>query len=160
MVDLAATLEQFQDALFKGLIAPTHCVLRPNLSMLHDDADGVSRLTYAQIVDGEVQALVAFITVECYNGLPCLNVGLAVAPAHRRKGLGTRILNDALCELESFLAQGGVEKYYIEGVASIHNDPSNAICRRVFTDSPTRIVCQHSAEDAFQYVKLYPNDKA
>lgn len=155
MVDLAATLEQFQDALSQGLIVTGKCEAHEHLHVLHDDADGMARVTYARIVGGEAQALVAFIPVAPINEIPCLNVGLAVAPAHRGKGLGTQILGEALIELELFLTRGNITRYCVEGVASIHNVPSNAICRRLISEHPKRVVCKASGEDAYQYVKQF-----
>ena len=156
MVDLAATLIQYQEALAAKLIAPERCELSSALYVLLDDAGGKPRFTYARIIDGNAQALVAFVPVQPYEGSPCFNVGYAVDPAHRSRGMGIEVLGQALAELQNDLSRQARGAYYVEAVVAVGNEPSNRLAVRHISREPDRIVCQVSGEDAFQYLRRFP----
>lgn len=155
MVDLAATLAQFQEALEAKLIAPKRCELYDDLYVLQDSAGGEARITYAKIVGGKAQALVAYVPVEPNEGCPCFNVGYAVDPAHRSRGLGNMVLGQSLNELQNGLSRYSSEPYFVEAVVAVDNDASNKLAAKHISAQPTPIVCQVSGVDAFQYLRKF-----
>ncbi|MBA1203830.1 hypothetical protein G7009_19090 [Pseudomonas capeferrum] len=55
-------------AIFPVFQAATACVL-------HDDAEGTPRLTYALIENGIVKATAVYVNVDPINGVPCFGLG-------------------------------------------------------------------------------------
>lgn len=159
MVDLAATLTQFQNAFENGLVEPESCELYNDLFVLQDNAGGKLRITYSKIVDGVVQGLVAYVLVEPYEGCPCFNVGYAVDPLYRNRGIGGTVLVESLAELQNGLGRHSGASYFVEAVVAVGNDPSNRLATKHLSSQPQRIVCQVSGEDAFQYLRRFPEEK-
>jgi hypothetical protein len=156
MVDLAATLSQFQEALEAKLIAPIKCEIFEDLYVLHDSAGGEARITYAKIIKGKAQALVAYVPVEPNDGYPCFNVGYAVDPSCRNRGIGDVVLGQSLIELENGLSRYSSMPYFVEAIVAIDNGASNKLASKHISTQPTPIVCQVSGVDAFQYLRRFP----
>ena len=90
MVDLAITLEQFQDALTQRKISPKKSDAHEHLYVLHDDSGGLPRVTYARIVDGQAQALVAFFPLIPLTSFPVSTSVSPSPPPFGGGGLGRR----------------------------------------------------------------------
>ena len=148
------SFRSFQEAFSTEQITPQKCRLGENLYMLQDDANGAFRITYAEIIDKEVIAAVSFILVEPLKGSPCFAVGYSVDPSHRRKGIGTSLLKEAIEEMAQGLAKHVDGRFYIEAVVGVVNIASNKISQNVLKVKGKRVVDQVSGEDAFQYIKL------
>lgn len=156
IVDIEPVRQQFQEALSQGLIAPEELSEKSGLYYLSDDAGGLARVTYALIKDGIVLCIVAFIQVESYDDHVCLNLGYAVEPESRRKGLATRVVNDAIDDLIKRLSKESITEFYVEAVVGIENTPSNRLASKLFTANPKQICDGESGEPAFQYLKKFP----
>lgn len=74
--------------------------------------------------------------------------------SRRGKGLGSAILSQGMEELHRGFGRQCAKKFYVEGVVSVSNDPSNKIARRLLSDTPTAITDEVSGEAALQYLKL------
>ena len=153
MVDLAATLTQFNAALGNAYIKPSPCSAHRNLYVLFED--DIERITYARIIGNQAQALVAFLQVEPYEKKPCLNIGYAVAEPYRGKGIATEVIKESLEELRTFLSEVKIKDYYIEAVISVHNEASNRLAQKIISDQRRQIVCNQSGEDAYQYFRRF-----
>jgi len=154
MTDPMTSFLSFQKEFKNKEIDPQKCQLGENLYMLQDDADGAFRMTYAKITGKEVIAAVSFILVEPLNGSPCFAAGYAVDPGHRKQGIGTSLLKEAIDEITQGLAKHADGHFYIEAVVGVGNTASNKISQNVLKVPGKRIVDQVSGEDAFQYIKL------
>jgi RimJ/RimL family protein N-acetyltransferase len=155
MVDTAATLQKFQSALQSGSIQPTNCQAFPELSVLLDEAEGKPSYTYALIVDGITQGITIFVLVAPIGQTPCFHIGYAVDPSLRGRGIGGRIVDMSLKELEHGLRRHASAAYCIEAVVGIGNSASNRLARKYISSNPTQIVCDYSGEDALHYLKRY-----
>lgn len=155
MVDLSATLQQFQDALSAKYIKPGKCESSQNLYKLVDDADGKNRITYTRIIKDEVHALVAFVPVDPYKSCHCLNVGYAVNANMRNQGIGSEFLEEAFLDLQEGITRSSLSEYYVEAIVGVNNLASNRIANKYISDKPKQIVCQVSGEDAYQYLRRF-----
>jgi RimJ/RimL family protein N-acetyltransferase len=156
IIDIEPVRKQFQEALERKLISPKECKGTPGMFFLHDDAGGKARVSYAYIEEGLVLCLVAFIQVENYNEKVCMNIGYAVAPDYRGKGLGARRVQEAMSHLVVYLSEQSIREFYIEAVVGIENEPSNRIASKLISKKPKRTIDQVSGQPAFQYFKKCP----
>lgn len=153
MVDLAKTLQLYNAAFADGSIVPQRCELHKDLYVLSDEVPGGTRVTYARVVKGRAIALVVFVSVDPVDGMPCFNVGYAVDPDHRRKGLGKSVLAASLKEMQHGLKRHSNRPFVVEAVVALENEASNRLATQLLCDEPNRIVCDESGEDAFQYLR-------
>lgn len=153
MTDPHVGLLSFQEAFRDGRIQPSACIKQPQLVVLHDDAEGTPRLTYAVIEDGIVKAIAVYVRVEPIDGLQCFGLGYAVAEPFRKQGLAYSIVEASIDEIRH-----GFRKhfplFYIEAIVSVENQASNKVAARFLTSKPDSITDEVSGEPAFHYVRL------
>lgn len=146
-------LVSFQEALDKSLIRPAKCKLHTDISILHDDAEGTPRLTYALIENGKVKATVVGVVVEPIEGIPCVALGYAVAEQYRGQGLAKDILEKSIDEL-TFGFKQHMDKLYIESIVGVDNIASQKLSARYISSNPDKITDEHSGLPALHYFKL------
>lgn len=146
-------LNGLQAALDARAVQLSPCQLHSSIKVLLDHPNGTPRFTYAYVVGRTVQAIALFVLVEPYEGLPCFQVGYAVLGTMRGKGVGTHVLAQSIDELKNGLSRTPMKEFYLEAIVSTGNDPSNAIARRLISDSPSTCTDQFSNEPALQYFR-------
>jgi hypothetical protein len=147
-------LISLQAALRTGNVKLERCELHPELQVLLDSPGGEMRLTYALAFHGRVRATTVFAPTQPVNGIPCFNVGWAVAEALRGKGLATSTVTKAIEELEYNMKKRGGSRFYIEAIVATSNEPSNRLARKLISTEPTEGTDEHSGEPILQYLKL------
>lgn len=70
---------------------------------------------------------------EPVSGIPCFQIGYAVIEKMRNKGIGKKILAQAIEELTHGLSRSPMKEFYIEAVVSTSNDSSNKIATKLIS---------------------------
>jgi len=153
MTDPANALVSFQKAFNRGEITLRPGVLDPTLLMTVDDPNGVIRFTHVRIEGRTVVALVLFIEVDRIDGVPCLQLGYAVHPAHRNQGRGKEIVKAAIAEMKHGLLRHDQEAFYLEAVVGTDNVPSQRIAALTLSPSPVERTDMVSGQPALQYLR-------
>lgn len=153
MTDPMNALESFQSAFAGGFIAPKKGEIHQDLLVLLDHPNDEPRFTYALAEKNAVTALANFILADPINGFPCFNMGYAVDPKYRSKGLGKEVVQKAFDELANGFKRNGVPHLYVEAIISTSNDHSNKLASKVISNNPTSCIDSESGEPALQYVK-------
>lgn len=147
-------LNGLQGVLNKGFNEMSPGVIHSEISVIFDAPQGVSRFSYAKIVNGQVEALSIFALVDPLEGIPCFNLGYAVPEILRNKGLGTEIVSKGIRELRAGLAKNGLKQFYLEAVIGLTNLPSQKIAKKVISPNREEIIDSISKEPAFVYRRL------
>lgn len=158
MTDPTNALNSLQAAIGSGSIQLRKCELYAELKVLLDHPNGVPRFTYAVVENGTVQSVSIFALTEAYQGVPCIQVGYAVAERLRGNGLGLKTLQMSIEEFKNGMSRSGVNEFYLEAVVSDANYPSKAIANRLISMSPTACVDQFTNEPALQYLRKFHTD--
>lgn len=153
MTDPMQALNGLQTALDAGAVRLQPCDVHRDLMVLLDHPTGTPRFTYALMAGRLVQAIALFALVQPHEGLQCFQLGIAVIEKMRGQGIGSRVLQQSIGELRNGLSRTPMKEFYIEAVVSIDNHPSNAIAKRLISDSPTNITDAFSKEPALQYLR-------
>ena len=158
MTDPMDALTGLQTALKAESVSLNPCKLNPKLKVLLDHPNGTPRFTYAHVANRTVQAVALFVLIEPYEGLPCFQIGYAVIEKLRGTGLGTRILQQSIAELTNGLRNTPVKEFYLEALVSKENISSNAIARKLISQSPIECIDEFSKQEAFQYFRRVASD--
>ncbi len=146
-------LLSYQQALSRAAIAPVPCTLYSELTLLMDQANGENRLTYALVENGVVKATVVYLMADPYKGLPCFQVGYAVAEPFRNQGLAAKTVEKTIEEMRHGF-RNQMPRFYVEAVVAQNNLVSNKVAEKVFQAQPELIKDDASGEPAFQYLRL------
>lgn len=152
MTDPMLALTELQKALNARLVLMQPCRLHPELQVLVDRPNGRIRVTYALIKGQKVKAIALIVDADFEEGVAFFQLGYAVDPAFRGKGLGTEILQKSIEEFKHGMAGVGKKKYILEAIVSVDNAPSNKIATKLLSSSPSTITDDFSQENAFQYL--------
>jgi hypothetical protein len=144
MPDLMAAIDSLQKEIGRGM-KTIPCELNSQYRMIYDEPHGEKRFTYAKIIGGKVQALANFVLAEPIDGIPCFNVGYAVDPKHRGRGLGLEAASTGIAELKNGFGRTLKGKdMYLEAVVEKTNTHSVKVAQQLFsatgdsiTDAPT-----------------------
>ncbi|EHK5438808.1 GNAT family N-acetyltransferase [Aeromonas hydrophila] len=152
MTDPHDGLVSFQEALNAGEIKPRPCEKHKDLTLLLDDANGTSRLTYSLIGDdGSVKALAMYCPIDPINGVMCFGIGYAVAEQYRKQGLSYEIVEKSIDELVLGFGRH-MPHLYIEAVIGVDNQASQKVAAKYLCNVPARIIDEVSGLPALQYV--------
>lgn len=152
MTDPMDALKELQKAIDAQLVQMNPCELNPHLQVLLDHPNGTPRFTYAQIDHGKVQATVLAVGADFVEDIPCFQIGYAVAPQYRSKGVGQQILQQALAEFKNGMSRTQLTEFYVEAIVSTDNLPSNKIASSLISQSPTPCTDEDTNEPALQYL--------
>jgi hypothetical protein len=154
MTDPTDGMVSFQQALLDGEIELRPGELDPNLFVHSDNpTPGVLRLTYVKLDGKTVKAFVVAVTTPPMNGLPCLQLGVAVPEKYRNKGCAKDILKAAIAEMEHGFARTKMSSFYVEGIVSVDNEPSKRASAATISSTPTPVTDDFSGLPALQYVR-------
>jgi RimJ/RimL family protein N-acetyltransferase len=152
MTDPMDALNGLQQAIDARIVPMNPCELHTHLQVLLDHPNGTPRFTYAQIQNGRVQAIASVVKAGFVEGLPCFQIGYAVAPQYRGNGLGQQILQQALAELKHGMSRTQLTEFNLEAIVSTDNLPSNKIASRLISKSPVPCTDEYAKEPALQYL--------
>jgi hypothetical protein len=156
MTDPMDALVKLQEALDSGIpLQQQRCDLNPDLRLIADEpTPGCIRMTYAKIEGRKVIAISVFASTQPIDGITCFQAGNAVIESRRNQGLGSAMLEKGIAEMRKGFMRCGAKQFYVEGVVSVDNEPSNKIAKRLLSDTPTAITDEFCGQPALQYVKL------
>ena len=118
-----------------------------------DDANGSPRVTYALVDNGLVKALAIYIFEQRIDGVPCFEVGYAVAESFRRQGIASEVLEKSIAEMRNGFGRYG-KAFYIQAVVGASNVPSQKVAARILSPQPEAITDTVSGLPAFAYLRL------
>ncbi len=153
MTDPMNAFLSFQQAFSGGHIAPNKGDIHPDLLVLVDHPNGMTRFTYALIKNNQVVSAAFFIPSAPVNGNPCLNSGYAVDIAERSKGYGKEVTQKAFDELSKGFKRAGMPHLYVEAIVSIENEHSKKLANRLFSTKPETCTDGVSGLPALHYLK-------
>lgn len=157
MTDPTAALESFQSALRRGLLnGQLHKgALDPGVCVHRDSPAGAEsmRFTYVRLEGKTVTALVMLVPVDPLDGLPCFQVGVAVPPKYRKRGLAQSTMLAAIAELHAGMSRNGVPAFYVEAVVGVDNEASKRVAEKVLSSTPKQITDEVSGLPALHYAK-------
>jgi RimJ/RimL family protein N-acetyltransferase len=153
MTDPMESLKSLQDAILSNIVQLQPCELHPDIKVLLDHPNGTPRFTYAIIEKKKIHAIALFVLTEPIDGTPCFQIGYAVIENMRQRGIGQRVLEEAIAELTHGLRRTDMKEFYLEAVVSTSNEASNKIANKLIS---TPIRCDkdiYSGEQAYQYLR-------
>ena len=155
MPDLTKARKSLQLALDRKTVVLHDCEIHPDIKVIADvPAPNEPRITYVNERDGKVLAIAVFGNAEPLDGLPCFQLGYAVAEFMRQQGLATDIVQKGLVEFKNGMKRKGFSNFYIEAIVGTSNVPSNKLARRLISDTPTEDADNVSGEPIMQYIIL------
>lgn len=125
-----------------------------NFFMVVDNQNGYQRFCYFKIDGSLVKSMSIFAPADPIDGALCFGVGYAVAPRHRRVGLGREIVSIGIAELKNGLNRNGILRFYIEAVVALANIASQKVAESTISLERNRCIDSHSGTNAYVYRKL------
>lgn len=155
MPDLMNALDSFQNEIDRGA-SPKFCDLDRAYRVYADAPGGKLRLTYAKVVKGDVQVLVNFALVEPIEDIPAFNVGYAVKPNHRGRGLAVEAVRKAIEEMKNGFSrqQEFGRNFYVEAIVEASNQHSIRVAEVIFGEPGKLITDVHANLPALYYKML------
>lgn len=153
MTDPFDALTSFQQAYLNGEISLERGELDPDLFVYADRPTGIPRLTYVRLDRQSLTALANMMQTDPMHGLPCFQVGVAVAEAYRGKGHAKSIVAAAIAELKHGLSRNKISSFYVEAVVSIDNEPSRRVAEATISTTPVAVTDEVSGLPALHYVR-------
>ena len=152
IVDPMAAFLSFGPAMRNGSIDPRPSPQDPDLLVFRDNPLGKPRLAFAHVEDDEVCALALIAPAEPYDGLPCFQIGYAVAQHLRGQGRGTAIARAAIADFARNIGHSGVSSFYLEAMVGTENTASRKIAETLIGGMSRETVEQPSGKPAVQYM--------
>lgn len=154
MIDPTDGMVSFQQALLAGKIKLEKCVIDPTISVHMDRPEESVRLTYVRLSPKNiVQAIAIFTPAEPIERQTAFQVGYAVPPANRGKGLAKGIVEAGIAELKNGFSRNGVKAFWVEAVIGANNLASKRVAESVLSTSGKEVIDSHSGETAVQYLR-------
>ena len=155
MIDPMDTLRAFQSAYSQGMISLQPGSIYPDV-MVHMDepAEGVKRFTYVIFEGDLVVALAAFAPTDPLNGRLAFQIAYAVHPNHRNKGLGRKISEAAIAEIDNGFRMNNLPMFYIEASVDDENEASHRLAQSLFGESVQSGIDKPSGRPLKLYRKL------
>lgn len=154
MTDPMSALISFQKEIFAGM--PTKASVGfPNTRVFRDEPNGKTRFSYARVEQGQVRSLVMFVSGGTINGVPCFDVGYAVAAPWQGRGYAKEIIAQGIEELSAGLRQAtGLTAFWIIAVIDVENYASQSVAKSVLSSTPEKIVDESSGSPALVFRRL------
>jgi hypothetical protein len=153
LADPMDALVSLQREVRRGM--PTHATSQgPEIKVVLDQPNGITRYTYARIEHGRVKAIALFVHHEPIDGIPCFNIGYAVPEAYRRRGWAKQIVEAGIQELSKGLGRHGVNQFYVEAVVGKDNIASLNVANTLISDNPIEGSDSESGQPVLCYTRL------
>jgi hypothetical protein len=156
MTDPSDALPSFQAAYDGGLLELQSGHFEPALRLHVDHPNGTPRFVYLLFEAETIEAIVIFAVVPPVDGLPCFQIGYAVAPSRRGQGRAGYAVPLAIRELRHGFDKAGVPDFRVEAVVGVANVASNRIATRAISNEAKQIKDEFSGEAAFHYSMIVP----
>lgn len=154
MTDPTNSLLALQDAINKRLFRLERGRIHADLAVYMDEpVQGTKRITYAKITEsGVVKAIAVFVNTEPHNGLPCFQIGYAVATRFCRQGNGADIVKNSIDEMINGF-RTIMPCFFIEAIVGVSNQASLKIASKHISQTPLEITDEVSGEPAKQFMR-------
>lgn len=151
MADPMSALLSFQKEVSAGM--PTAGVVgSPNIRVFRDEPNGKTRFSYARVDEGQVRSLAMFVSGGAMDGIPCFDVGYAVAPPWRGCGYAKEIVIQGIKELSVGLRQAtGLTAFWIVAVIDPENHVSKSLAMCTLSTTPESILDEFSGLPALVF---------
>lgn len=156
MTDPHNSLVSLQFAFSAGVIQSQPGKIDPSLNVLMDfptDDPKVARMTYFKVRDGQVIGSLSAFLADPIDGVPCFDVGYAVAEGFRGQGIATAIVEGAIAEMRHGYGRAGIKTFYIEAVVGAHNIASQHVSSKTISSNPAAVTDELSGQPAYHYLK-------
>ena len=150
-VDPTSALNQLQNQLTNKELPLVRSFSRTDLFVLRDEPNQKPRFTYLSIEKSTIRSIAMFVLVEPYQGLPCFQIGYAVAESYRNKGLATQTVKAAINELVHGLSINRLSPVYLEAVVEADNTASQRVAEKTLTRDFVEIVDSFSGSKCHLY---------
>jgi hypothetical protein len=160
MTDPFDALQSFQQALVDGEIDLQRGQIDPEFFVHLDRPNGQPRFTYVRLQRQTVTAMVNFAVSDPIEGVPCLQIGVAVPEAYRSQGRAKSAVGAGIIELQHGLARNKVSTFYVEAVVGIDNEASKHVAAATISKAPIEVTDQVSGLPALHYVRKIGEDAA
>ena len=127
--------------------------LDSRLRVHYDKPNGAPRFTYVLLDGRTVTSMVEMVVCDPVEGLPCFNVGYAVAPAYRGRGLAKQLLVAAIAEMRTGFT--GNPPFYVEAIVSVNNIASQHVAAHGITTEIVECTDDATGEACYQYLKQF-----
>lgn len=150
-------LRAFQRALDARSISTRPASTDPSLHVHMDFPDGVvPRITYAELEDSKVAALVVVVPAEpIEHGVLCFGIGYAVHPRFRGQGRASRIVERALGEFRHGMHGRGVHDFYVEAIVGVTNVASQRVASKTLSTEGREGIDAPSGKAILAYAKRF-----
>lgn len=136
MIDPTDALTSFQEAYTAGIVIPQRCdVHKDAFVFLDEPRPNQMRFSYAIIEAGEVLAFANLSLTDPLEGKIVFQIGYAVPPKHRNKGLGRQIAKVAIDEIDHGFRRRESPMFYVEASVVDSNLASHRVAQSVFGNS-------------------------
>lgn len=155
MPDMMESLNSLQEALSqKYPLQIKPCDLNKAYQVILDRPFGNIRFSYAKIVKGQIHAFSVFAHADPIEGIACFNIGYAVVPKYRGKGLAVEAVNVGIEELKRGLGRAGVREFYLESVIDATNTASIKVSENLFAAAGTEVKDSTTQKRCMRFEKL------
>lgn len=154
MTDPTNTLVALQDSISMMAVQMERGRIHTDLAVYLDQpAQGTQRITYAKVTNkGEVKAIAVFVNTESHDGLPCFQVGYAVAERFYRQGLGSEIVRKSIAEMVNGF-RDVMPSFFIEAIVGASNRASLKIAGKHISRTSLEISDGVSGQPAMQFLR-------
>ncbi|WP_167811285.1 GNAT family N-acetyltransferase [Ralstonia pseudosolanacearum] len=152
MADPSHALKSFQDELHLGTVNSKQGELDRDLFVYLDHPGGEPRFTYVRLDGKLVTALMMFAVVEPIRGIPCFQIGYAVAEQYRNQGRAKDAVVAAIGEMRNGFGRAGIPRFFVEAIVGADNAASNRVAAGVISAMPTSMTDEYSGHPALQYL--------
>lgn len=154
MVDILSALGSFQYEFKRGNISLQPGAIYPDLYVhvetMHDNK---FRMTYVQLENSIVVALVNFVLCAPIEKIPCFQIGYAVTAEYRNQGRAKLIIEMALTEMKFGYKRAGIIVFFVEAIVDESNKASLRVAEQTICASPKPIIDEYSKMPSFQYLR-------
>ena len=155
LTDPFPAFQSFQRAYAAGQIELQRGRVDRNLYLHVDHPNGEPRFTYVRLAGQTVTVMAEFVRCDPVEGSPCLHVGYAVDPAHRRRGLAKSLLPAAIKELQAGFGGAGYPGFYVEAIVGLDNIASQKVAAAGITPDMVEGTDHISGLPIYQYLKKF-----
>lgn len=150
-VDPTSALNQLQNQLENKQLPLDRSSPRSDLFVLRDEPNQKPRFTYLSTEKNTIKSIAMFVLVEPYKGLPCFQIGYAVAESYRNHGLATQTVKAAINELIHGLSVHNITPIYLEAVVQADNTVSQRVMEKTLTGDFVEIIDSFSGAKCHLY---------
>jgi len=155
LTDPFAAFRSFQAAHAAGQIDLHRGRIDRNLFVHRDAPNGAQRFTYVRFDGATATCMVEFVVCDPVNGSPCFNVGYAVDPAYRSRGLAKQLLPAAIAEMQLEFGGAGLPDFYVEAIVGLDNIASQKVAASGITQDRIEGIDGESGLPMYQYLKKF-----